>query len=695
MALAESPYSGSRDINLMPCTSGKGRLCHIFREISVWNEYFWQVGLELREQSPGRLSLVENHEANARTYPSDRNMVDAVATLLHYLLTLHHCVNSVTTIDSSTFWDHKLLICDALCKSLSLTKLKLYALHSSRDIAAALLHLNHLRELELKSMPFRRTFIDGLSEFLASTSTLTTLTMTQQIFHCEEDALTFVQGLRRNKTITTLSFELMLLGAEPVHNLPVMPVSPRCNALFADYLRGNKTLRTLTVIGGYFESFAAVAHPIIGALIENNTLTKLSIFRCLLKGEDMELITRLLGQNSTLTSFNMINCDGPGGSSWFHAYLAALTRNKTLEELTLDLSRFNTTESQSLIGALASNPSLKKVTVEHFTHVDVAEICKAVRDTGVQESFILGQHCVRDSSVDALGECRELSSVKANSQLFGRFESLLTTLSLLQSSSHVRSLCLELLPDHFRGSVSTLLAQCITGMTGLRNLKLSIGSEGIGDAFAMARRELAQALSVNKSIRRLGVYGPWFGETETEMLADALLSSRTLYQLSFFPYSQSCVISLMRKLSPNVSSNYTILDMHLERPWILGSDWFSVADVTRRNCSLVTRAAHFVMGRERLKYYAAAAELVQFNPRLVEKVQELASVDEDEAVSRIKKSLKTFSELDGFMRLAGVVKHGVTCHNRDDGQMQLVDIGRDCWLCIRQYIKVSDITDEQ
>ncbi|KAL1480184.1 hypothetical protein MTO96_051251 [Rhipicephalus appendiculatus] len=125
----------------------------------------------------------------------------------------------------------------------------------------------------------------------------------------------------------------------------------------------------------------------------------------------------------------------------------------------------------------------------------------------------------------------------------------------------------------------------------------------------MARRELAQALSVNKSIRRLGVYGPWFGETETEMLADALLSSRTLYQLSFFPYSQSCVISLMRKLSPNVSSNYTILDMHLERPWILGSDWFSVADVTRRNCSLVTRAAHFgSAGRERLKYYAAAAE---------------------------------------------------------------------------------------
>ncbi|KAL1471656.1 hypothetical protein MTO96_039815 [Rhipicephalus appendiculatus] len=106
------------------------------------------------------------------------------------------------------------------------------------------------------------------------------------------------------------------------------------------------------------------------------------------------------------------------------------------------------------------------------------------------------------------------------------------------------------------------------------------------------------------------------------------------------------------------------------------------------------RAAHLVNGRRR-KYGAAAAELVHSNPGLVEKVQELASVDEDEAVSRIKKSLKSFSKLDNFMRLAGVVKYGVTCHSRDEGQKQLVDIGRDCWLYIRQYLKVADILDEQ
>ncbi|KAL1481367.1 hypothetical protein MTO96_034518 [Rhipicephalus appendiculatus] len=224
-------------------------------------------------------------------------------------------------------------------------------------------------------------------------------------------------------------------------------------------------------------------------------------------------------------------------------------------------------------------------------------------------------------------------------------------------------------------------------MTALRNLKLAIDRAGRGVAFNKPNRKLAQALSVNKTIRRLRLHGPLFGETEIEMLADTVQSSRTLS-------SRRSVIFLLRKLSPNISSNYTLLHMHLERPWKLGGDWFTVADVIRRNCSLVTRAAHFVMGT-RLKYCAEAAEQMHSNPGLVEKVRELASVDEDEAASRIKKSLRSFSELDDFMRIVGAVKYNVTCQGRDDGQTQLVDIGQDCWLYIRQYMKVGDILDEQ
>ncbi|KAL1416966.1 hypothetical protein MTO96_027358 [Rhipicephalus appendiculatus] len=79
----------------------------------------------------------------------------------------------------------------------------------------------------------------------------------------------------------------------------------------------------------------------------------------------------------------------------------------------------------------------------------------------------------------------------------------------------------------------------------------------------------------------------------------------------------------------------------------------------------------------RHRYCAVAAELAHWNTGLVAKVQALASVDENEAVSRIQNSLKTFFELDDFMCVAGVIKCSATCHTRDDGQLQLTDLNRD------------------
>ncbi|KAL1422941.1 hypothetical protein MTO96_021535 [Rhipicephalus appendiculatus] len=551
-----------------------------------------------------------------------------------------------------------------------------------------------MRELELQGMPLDRNFIDGLSDFLESTRSLTALTVRGEHFDCEEDAVAFVQGLGWNRTITTLSFDMMLLGVvDPLDRRPGMPVSSRYAAVFAGYLRRNKTLRTLSMRGCRLERSAEVARPIFEALIKNNTLTKVTLTSLSLEYEVIGLISSLLSQNRTLRTFSTIRCRFHVVYSQVSSYLAAFTVNKTLEELTLDFSRFNTNEYRSLFRALASNPSLKKVTVEQVSGENVAEICRAVRETNARERFFVGTHYVIENTLDALTECKELSSVEVQSQLFNRSEPLLTTLSLLPSCSHLTSLGLALRQDEF-SRASSLIAQCITGMTALRKLKLTVTRGEIGVAFNEARQELAQALSLNKTIRRLTVYGPLFGDAEIEMLADTLRSSRTLCEIFFFPQRLGSVMSLMRKLSPNISGNYTLLDMRFDRPCKLDGDWFTVADVLRRNCSLVTRAAHFVMGT-RLNYCAAAVEQVHSNPGLVEKVRELASVDEDEAASLIKKSLKSFSELDEFMRVAGVVKYGVTCQRRDDGKMQLVDMGRDCWLYLRQYIKVGDILDEQ
>ncbi|KAL1484472.1 hypothetical protein MTO96_032567 [Rhipicephalus appendiculatus] len=236
------------------------------------------------------------------------------------------------------------------------------------------------------------------------------------------------------------------------------------------------------------------------------------------------------------------------------------------------------------------------------------------------------------------------------------------------------------------------MVQYITKTTALRELRFGFVPTG---SFPTAWFEgtLLQALANNKGIRKLSIEHFLFGEIESQLLADMLDSSRTLCELSIYPRCHNAsTVSLARKLSATMSGNYTLLRIDLRCSWRCRAELFIIKDFVRRNNSLATRAAHFINGT-RHKYCGAAVELMRFNPGLVGKVQELASVDENEAASRIKKSHKDISELDGFMRLVGVVKDTVSCQRREDGQKQIVDLNRDCWLHIRKFIKVGDVLD--
>ncbi|KAH7939757.1 hypothetical protein HPB52_017151 [Rhipicephalus sanguineus] len=126
---------------------------------------------------------------------------------------------------------------------------------------------------------------------------------------------------------------------------------------------------------------------------------------------------------------------------------------------------------------------------------------------------------------------------------------------------------------------------------------------------------LLQALSNNKSIRRLSLERFSITEEEARVLVEMLQSSRTLCRFSFHPHNCQTSTSVILMLSPIISSNYMLIDMRTNwRQSYFG--WYPIKDVMRRNNSLVTRAAHFVMGT-RHKHCAAAAELMQFNPGLV------------------------------------------------------------------------------
>ncbi|KAH7968977.1 hypothetical protein HPB52_013288 [Rhipicephalus sanguineus] len=703
MAFEKTHFSGSRLNYRTPCTSREGHLCNIFGDIHLWNEFFWPAGFQLKELSPGRLSLVKVRDVYD---PLVKRVWKDASTLLHHLLTHHRCVSSVD-LDIDLMEDHHELICDALCKSPNLRKLKLrlrrYATSEAHSFAATLPHLNQLRDLELSHVDLDRLSLETLSNFLANTRSLTTLIMTDLNIE-SEDAVVVVQGLKRNATITTLSVNRSLVSLE----------SSQCGMTFSNYIRWNKTLRTLSVTSRSLKSFTDL-RPIIGALSYNNTLFELNLIGLLLDMQNKQLITDMLIQNRTLRSFRMVDSLGAGCPFHRHSnvkpevravgnescllslWLVALTENKTLKELHLNLSRIiEPADYSSLFKALARNTSLQKVTLQTMRKDDMTQICRALQDTGVPERFFVIEPHELDTVAELPG-CNELTSTSVACCSPLESGPLHSAVYLLPTCSHVKLLRLRMAAETLNSNLSSFIAQYIANTTTLRELDLIFDHRPwplhtLNQETECPQRTLVKALSNNKTIRRLSIEGLYFDHTETQMLVGMVHSSRTLCQLSLFPCSHISATELLQKLSQNISSNYTLLDINVYRCWENCSDLFAVEEVARRNSSLVTRAADFVMGTK-FKYCAVAAELLQCSPGLVAKVQELALIDENEAALRVKKSLKSFSDLDDFMRLAGVVKCSVTCHRLDDGKKQLVDLNRDCWLHIRQYIKLGDIQD--
>ncbi|KAH7943545.1 hypothetical protein HPB52_009201 [Rhipicephalus sanguineus] len=589
MPVEKSCFSGSKIEYRIPCTSTEGLLCVIFKDLRLWNEFFWPLGFELREFSPGQLSLAAVSGWNSCLKEKQRS--DA-ATLLQHLLTHHRCIVSAD-LNVTILKGHDQLIRGALHRSPSLRKLKLnlldLAANASLSFVATLPKLNELRELELRHVPFDRPTLQNFSKFLANTRSLTTLNMTYQDIK-RQYAVILIQGLERNKTITTLSINASLQG----------PDSSKRASMFSNYLRLNQTLCTLNVTSRSYSELNDL-RPTIGALFENNALSELNLIGFELDFHRHELITSMLIENGKLRSLNMIECfsilyTGHGHSivepmhsafreesSLISIWLVVLAENNTLNEVTLDMLWMEPDDYGLFFKALACNTSLKKVNVPKFKNRDVAEICRSLQEAGVQERVCLGKHNVSEETAAVLPECKEVSCIALERCTCFHYEALHTTLRQLPRCSDVKSLCLSFAMEVMDDRLMSLMVQYLTKTTALRELRF----------------RHPQAIK-----------GFQFGEIESQMLADMLESNRTLCDLFLDTHNDPSTVSLTHKLSTTISGNYTLLRINLHLSELCGGELFTTEDVVRRNNSLATRAAHFITGA-RHRCCAVAAEQVQ------------------------------------------------------------------------------------
>lgn len=697
----------------LPCTkTDKTPLCEVQRHLEACNDVLWHVGFHLREAEDefGELCLVRTSQKYSRHAWLTRDKSDfrtrAAIELLKQLLVLHRCITFVELDGNVAIHD---VLLRTLYRNTRVKSLLIYDFHRislrdpdlSANILRTITSLTHIEKLvfqnrvdilkvcKLSPALWIDKYITGISVLDVADLRLS-----------QSDAGKLVSMLIRNSTITDLA-----VGAS-VFTL----VSAESSDGFVDFLvKAHKRLQKLSLKSIDFCSTAKL-EKLVSTIAAITTLEKLAVNIPIYGSEGTAIFADVVARNTALRSLSVIlpewwdlstfndhiSGDQQHRDDRIRRWACALAKNSTLTDLTLDTLGFEQEECCSFFRAVAGSTRLQHVTVQRLLDNRCASmVCRTIRDGNLAGRVTIKGHALSTSNVAELPECREVECVSLHSYSPIHANNICTAFSILGSCSHIRTLCIKLHNDCFTESIHITLSQYLRAAKNLRDLQLYISWQSYIGPYSRADGDqsyLISALSSGITLSKFTFDGPLLSEEDCLSLSKAILRSRTLHQLSLSmgPDTSTYNGRLLRCLAPRATENYSLLHVSVEANDESDEDSKILAEVTRRNSSLVTRAACFVMGN-RTNYCARTVELVAEHPKLVELVQKKASVRETQAKEMTRRALTSIASLNEFMKAASVVKDRVECIAQQGTRMQIDDLNEYCWRNIRKYIKVADV----
>ncbi|XP_049518618.1 uncharacterized protein LOC119443198 isoform X2 [Dermacentor silvarum] len=753
-ALSRHCFSGRRDRPssvesadgelVGPCTGTEPDCpCAIFKKLDALNDRLRSVGLELVEILPGQLSLswYESPWDSSKLEPATTSQYDArkmaadiqypsaggdaqvtaktedrmrVLTIVQDVLATHRCVIAVD-VAGRMFGAHEDLIRDAITRAgSSLRALRVRSVyHVNQPLVDSLCDavgsLSRLRELAWTHDKLQRPPCGRLLAFLRTTSTLTSLDLTE-VHMPFPHADAFFGALKKNVSLRRLTLSACLVIHDPNET----------SALLRDYLTSGRCdqLLSLTV------RRSCTSHPpslsaIVDGVCENRSLQDLSVAGFFLGRWNFSVVAKLLNENRTLRRLTLI------GTSWFEVFqgsftsrehwkkreseapngfprcLRALAVHRSLEQLTVDISTFTINECFSFCEAVRANKTLSAVTLARIRNEDVGAICNVIRKTGTEDRIRLDHaYVLRDGCCENVVEYPALiKNVVLDSENFRDPQMVGEALRLLPQFVQVSSLSLTVVYGQLFSdddAVRSVVAKFLETSMTLRRLDLRLHMSG---PLYGSHEVLLRALARNTSLRTLRIRKTRFTDPEIQLMASAIADSTTLCEFGFFveDNNRAALEAFLRALEPHFSSNYSMLELNHsaidECP-----QYLAVQRVLRRNRALAMRASHYVMGVNRSKRCARALEKVSCGQGVVRTVAEFASIDEYTAAGVVQQALEGLVDMTTFMKAAGVVQENVVCHplygEKQGGlRLQLDRLDADSWRHVRRYIRLADIVD--
>ncbi|KAL3242304.1 hypothetical protein MRX96_021232 [Rhipicephalus microplus] len=330
------PFSGTSLPYKLPCTADEHRSCQIVPHLSTWNEFLFQVRMEIRVVI-GAWRQLSVLSFDCPELPNDGNAhLHQIAMLLHWLLRTHHCVKSFCA-SPSRFKTYQWLFRDALLKSSSIEILKLdfTRFDVCKNVCNIVAAAHCVKELELHSDGLSTAgVVSALSTVLKITNTLVILKISHVIM-TRPDADEFFRSLAENKTLRELS----------VNESAFSEASVASRTLFANLLEREDTTRALAISKGsevwYRYTFMPTALPmrwILKSLLANRTVTSLNLAYVVIDGESARLLRALFKQSKILRKFCFASSTMDlrfQTRLTFDCWIETLAENDSLQELTL------------------------------------------------------------------------------------------------------------------------------------------------------------------------------------------------------------------------------------------------------------------------------------------------------------------------------------------------------------------------
>ncbi|KAL3197876.1 hypothetical protein MRX96_044658 [Rhipicephalus microplus] len=639
------------------CTKAPEKPCHIVRHLSVLNEALFSARIRLQEieGARGELAMVSIADSGLHLPEPEHTQSKLSACLMHRLLKCHQCI---VALNVTPFQLEKctLLLSDALPYSrLKKLRLQLCCLPLPENICATIRSLTSLEELHCSFFgDYYAEFTTALAALVRNSSSLVVLDL--QGTRMEEHATTnLLSSLTQSGTLKELSLRGSLVPETCREELiKCLMFAPLLTSLRFD------SESQKTEIAG------------LKGILRSKTISKVVISTFTGNVESIQLLGRIIGESVVVRSLVILSVYeevSPLHNIAYGDWLHALTKNETLEELSIPYQIWNPQQWICFSDILSSKHRLKKVLIfsDSTNHNLLTHVCHTLGDSACHDKVSCGVYYV-EGNIDLL-------KYKMFSGLFlvGDVHEEVKIAALLQLSDygHVTSLSLEIPRGNL--AVCLALAEYVQSTSVLRKLEVCMRPADEFDFSDLWWRVIEESLIRNKSIKELTLYVDSMSNGDVERIADAVHASSNIRKLTFGDGNVLSLRAFVNRLSVGIKDNHTLLGVVLEGR--LEKHWpdalmsvFAIYEATRRNLGLLAAASTFTKASELDRYSTAALERIcKRHAELLEDLAELSELSVAEIAGRARSHLKSTASLDDYMRITGVVKERVVCHPRDDG----------------------------